>query len=72
MMDPIKGWLKSKTVIFNGLAALVLLAEQFMEIIPEGTNMEMMVAVIAAVNVVLRFATSQGVELTKPMGKPSE
>ncbi len=69
-MDPIKGWMQSKTVWFNGLAGVLALLSQFTELFPQVPETEVMVALIAAGNMILRFVTSEGVQLTKPLGEP--
>lgn len=57
-----KPWWKSKTVIFNVLAAIVLIAEQFgfadFKIDPT-----LKTAIVVAVNLFLRFVTRTGITL---------
>ena len=61
-----KFFLKSKTILFNGLTVLVVLATHFgftpnQELAEEVTKV--LIALVPIVNIVLRFITSKSVHL---------
>ena len=58
-----KHWLASKTLWFNGLAVLlsVWLSFGFGEFTPSPEASEISTALIAIINIVLRFATTQAI-----------
>lgn len=68
-----KAWWQSKTIWFNVLsllAAVLTQVEEFVGTLPEGTipdgATEVIVGIMAVVNVVLRALTKEPVKLTDP------
>lgn len=64
-MQSIKPWYKSKIVWFNVLVAVGTAAEAYLHILVDKFSPEVyfgLILGIAAINVVLRFATSTGIQ----------
>ena len=56
-----KSWLKSRTIIFNTLTALVTLGTDLAGVLPDHWSAKIL-AVVAFGNIVLRFVTTLPVE----------
>ena len=54
---------QSKTVVFNVLSVILAGLMFFTNVVPEGINKDLVIAVIGVINVLLRFRTFQPITL---------